>query len=160
MYRLIFRLVFVFSVLSPLAIAQAKNANPHFQYHFGYIRLFGQGTRIYIFQNISKKLVLLNRYLRFDPGVSAGWATELLPGRWSAILLDQSPFTLTCQFKQGIDYRKISCKHVIKVWPISSFSSSNKQRPLGSYWIAENKTCQGLRRRVKDRGFRLIFPPC
>jgi len=81
MYRTIFRLIFVLSVLCFSAITNAEQSEKHL-YYSGYLSLSGHGNRLYLFKNMSKKPVMLNRHLRYNPGVQAGWGSAIDPGKW------------------------------------------------------------------------------
>ncbi len=107
---------------------------------------------LYLFHNISDKSFWLNHPVGKDPGASAGWASEIGSGSWSALAISGSMdnFALTCSIigDRGVKY--FNCRDVAKSCIVedAKFNSENS----GSYWVAENKPLQNLIQAVKDRG--------
>lgn len=153
MYRVISHLIFGVSIfLMTLLALGATKQSAAFQMCHGRLHLFGKGSRVYLFQNTSKKTVLLDHYLPSDPGVSAGGSSMLLPRHFSAIVLDRSPFVMSCQLKKLASYQKASCKQLIRVRTVPMLKGKRAIR--GSFWIAENMSCSALKARMQRRGFR------
>jgi len=141
MYQSIFRRIFIIASLFfvPLVTYAKMISNQgKYKYNQGYIVLSGAKPRIYLFKNISGKRVVVDREQRFNPGASAGWASLIIPGRWSAILMNQPQFKINCMTKTKRNvFRKVCCKHWIKVIVIKKFTA--KRSSLidgGSFWIA------------------------
>jgi len=110
---------------------------------------------LYLFHNISDKNFWLNHPVTKDPGASAGWASNLSPGNWSALAMDGAAikienFEITCSIigDGKVDY--LDCKNVMKVCRFKEpvFNSENS----GSFWVAEDKPLNNLLEAIKSRG--------
>lgn len=109
---------------------------------------------IYIFYNRSNRAFFLDHPVA-RPSASAGWGSELQPQHYSAILMNQSPFTLTCTAlsKMGPG-QALNCREVVKVCRLQSATITLKSLP-GSYWLVENVTRRALYAGIQKRGFAL-----
>ncbi len=107
---------------------------------------------LYLFYNISDKSFWLNHPVAKDPGASAGWASEVSSGNWSALTINSSPenFVMTCSIIGDDGVKYLNCKDVVKTCRIenAAFNSGDS----GSYWVAENKPLQDLTEAIKSRG--------
>lgn len=107
---------------------------------------------LYLFHNKSDKSFWLNHPLGKDPVASAGWASEISAGGWSALAISSGMenFALTCSIigDGGVNY--LNCKEVVESCNLENakFNSENS----GSYWVAENKPLQNLIEAIKGRG--------
>ena len=112
--------------------------------------LKGSGQSLYLFHNISEKDIWLNHPLGKDPGASAGWASNLNPGNWSAFTVNKDDFALNCSIMNEGSVEALSCEKALSVCEISSpvFKGGNQ----GSYWVAEDKPLNALLEEVKNRG--------
>jgi hypothetical protein len=93
---------------------------------------------IYIFYNKSKKTIILNRKQKKDPGASAGWASELNPGRSSALLINKD-FPLQCQTNLNT-YQTTPCERALNIRHLIKKFDGPIDRQLSSYWLSENKS--------------------
>jgi len=110
---------------------------------------------LYLFHNISDKNFWLNHPVTKDPGASAGWASNLSPGNWSALTIDGTAvnmenFEITCSIIGDGKVEYLDCKGVIKTCRFREpvFKADN----VGSYWVAENKPLNSLLEAIKGRG--------
>jgi len=111
---------------------------------------------LYLFHNISNKDFWLNHPVTKDPGASAGWASSLSHGKWSALTINGvtakiENFELTCStMEQSGKTNYLDCRNVVKTCRIKNpvFNSKNS----GSYWVAENKSLKNLVYDIKSRG--------
>ena len=107
---------------------------------------------LYLFHNKSDKSFWLNHPVTKDPGASAGWASEIGVGNWSALTLSNSKgnFVMTCSIigDGSVDY--LDCKNVVRACRLvdAKFNSENS----GSYWVAENKSLNGILAGITSRG--------
>ena len=107
---------------------------------------------LYLFHNISDKSFWLNHPVTNDPGASAGWASEVDAGNWSALTISSNRrnFVMTCSIigDGSVDYQ--DCKEVVKACRLvdAKFNSENS----GSYWVAENKSLNGILAGITSRG--------
>ncbi len=99
---------------------------------------------VWVFHNKSHLKVSLNRVLLKNPGLQAGWGSELQPGRWSVLVLNQPEFRLSCRSRSNS-----SCRHVLEIYrlnllkpPRAGFDSS--------YWLLENQSCAALKKAFQE----------
>lgn len=120
------------------------------------ISLFSQHTaypRLYVLENISKHPIWLN-HDDHRSGMDAGWASELFPQRWSAILVTQHNFDLTCHWHNKSGHmEKLPCHIILRACQFSEFTVKN---PIsGGYWVAESVPYRALESSIRARGFEL-----
>lgn len=81
---------------------------------------------------------------------SAGWTSEIGPGRWSAFAASSEDFKLSCmQFADG-SMKNLPCEKVLKVCELP-----NPKMPpdlSGSFWVSEDKNAEGVLAEIKSRG--------
>ncbi|HYF97992.1 MAG TPA: hypothetical protein VD770_03340 [Coxiellaceae bacterium] len=100
-------------------------------------------AEVVVIYNKSSKPLLLNRILVNNPGVSAGWSSDLDPDRWSALSW-QGSFTLSCQQSVDQQWQSIPCAQVLQLYK----PAASKKMAQGSYWLVENKTKPQLMARL------------
>ena len=109
---------------------------------------------LYLFHNISDTDYWVNHPVTKVPGVSAGWASILNAGQWSALAIYQNSnsenFAISCETmgKDGeLTYH--DCRNVLRtcIMEKAEFKSGDK----GSYWVSENKSLNDLVREIKSR---------
>lgn len=93
------------------------------------------GPQLFVIHNLSHATVLLNHPLNRDPGAKAGWASEIKPNHWSALLLNSKNFLLNCS--SGKKVHLVNCSKFIRVC-----EPDLKLDPAlsGNYWFVENQT--------------------
>lgn len=107
---------------------------------------------LYLFHNTSDKSFWLNHPVGKDPGASAGWASEIGAGNWSALTISNNPgeFVMNCsEIGDGtVDY--LDCRNVVKACRLvkAKFNAEGS----GSYWVAENKSLNGVLAGITSRG--------
>ena len=111
------------------------------------------GQLLYLFHNTSDKDFWLNHPVTKDPGASAGWASSLSSGNWSALTMGgpSSSFDITCSTMDEsgkVDY--LNCKDVVKTCMV--LNTKFKSGDGGSYWVAEDKNLQEIEAEIKSRG--------
>jgi hypothetical protein len=97
------------------------------------ILLLNQGTQIYLIHNVSQQSIWIDHPIK-NRSASAGWASFIRPGRWSALNLDKKDFVMSCsQIKPG-EIVYLNCEKTISiyVYPIPTKKS-------GTYWLIEDK---------------------
>jgi len=93
-------------------------------------------NQVVVFYNTSKTSLILNRVLVDNPGVSAGWASQLDPKRWSALSWQGGDFKLSCQSSVEQHWVSVPCNQVLKLYQGNQYLNPKP----GSYWLFENKT--------------------
>lgn len=93
------------------------------------------GSRIYLLHNISKKTIVFNH--ETGSAMNAGWSSTLSPKRWSALLIHQKNFNVSCTqiSSSGVSY--LDCSKLIKVCHVTNLDMHEKQE---AYWMSENRT--------------------
>lgn len=122
--------------------------------------LFSQHTakpRLYVIHSISTQSIWLthedlNR--AGSAGWAAGWASSLSPNHWSALLVTQKNFFLSCHYQQKSGrMMTLPCNQLIHICQYSDFYSKH---PMGGgYWVAENLPRHVLEPQILKRGFVL-----
>lgn len=126
------------------------------KYAYASVIFFSQHTaspRLYAIHNMTHDTIWLT-HERKHPSASAGWSSELAPGRWSAILVTGRKFDLQCniQTRSG-KMMMMPCERMVWVCQYSDFDSKN---PIGGgYWVAENLMYHELSAHITKRGFVL-----
>lgn len=110
----------------------------------------GSGQSLYLFHNISEKDIWVNHPVTNDPGASAGWATNLNSGNWSAFAVNKDDFALNCSVMGQGEIQYLTCKEVLKACKFAN--PDFKKSDGGSYWVSENKTLDAALEEVKNRG--------
>lgn len=100
--------------------------------------ILNEGTKIYLIHNVSAKSIWIDHPTK-KQSASAGWASFITPGNWSALLIDKKNFIISCsQIKPG-EVVDLNCNNTIAVflYPIST-------QKKGTYWLVENKSYNDL----------------
>jgi hypothetical protein len=108
--------------------------------------------RVYLIKNIGSAQIWLNHEID-NVSASAGWATELQPEKWTALMLDKQNFELKCvEIKPGAE-QVIPCQAILQICQLQhmQFSKSSK----GSYWAAENLAIDEIWDKLEKRGINL-----
>ena len=123
-----------------------------FRYEDGQVILnpgAGDKEGLFLLHNVSGGAFQVTHPVK-NPGASAGWASEISPGRWSAFAAGSEDFALICVKPEAGDMKKLPCEKVLKVCGLP-----NPKMPSnlsGSFWAAEDKELNALLEDVKSRG--------
>lgn len=97
-------------------------------------------STVFIVHNQSAGSLLLNRVLANNPGVSAGWSSNLDSKQWSALNLRVGDiFSLSCLSSSG---QVVSCKDSLQLYQLNAVPASVSSQ--SSYWVVENQTKKQL----------------
>ena len=159
--KLIFLLLIVLPVTLLAAEKQPICSQSGFRFSHDQLVFFPKPHSVmaglYVIKNTSHQSLWILRAMKHNPGVSAGWASELAPGRSSTILLTRRPvkFTMQCQLQEKTGRAvNVSCKKVLHACQFERYVS---HKPItSSYWVAENLSYQAMMKRLHARGF--AFP--
>lgn len=88
-----------------------------------------------------------------DPGASAGWSSRLQSGNWSALMLDQEAFELSCIESKPGHEQQIPCTGAISVCQWASVTMP--AQTTGTFWAGEDMTLSALTAYLAGRGFGL-----
>lgn len=89
-----------------------------------------------------------------EPTASAGFSSRLEVDHWSALMLQDSSFELSCIESKPGHEQQVACTHVIAVcqWPEVKTS---EERTNQTYWAGENMTLSALNAYLGRSGFEL-----
>ncbi len=154
------KIILCLSALPVIAFANTQFAKQcqvsGIKYSHKSVSLFSQHTakpRLYAIENTSKHPIWLN-HQRKQVGMGAGWASELFPNHWSALLVTKRVFGLQCQIaKKSGGMPSVPCKKVLHVCQFGQFDSKNPM--MGGYWVVENVLFPALEPRMRKRGFKM-----
>ncbi len=106
-------------------------------------------AQIYFLKNISKHSIWIDHPVKNAP-VSAGWSSYLRPGNWSAFLLTQKDFAISCvAIRPGkVDY--LDCAQEISVCAPTNLKFNPARK--SSYWLVEDKPLDDLVKALQNRG--------
>jgi hypothetical protein len=96
--------------------------------------------RVFVFGNATDRPIQVNHILPETNPKWQIWDSEINEDQWSALLLGQTNFSMTCQQKEGEAWDKVPCKDVVKVCELAV--SEVMQSSRGNYWITENQPNQ------------------
>lgn len=101
-------------------------------------KLSGQ-PRLYYIYNASKQWLLLDHQVIPNPGVKAGWNSGLRPGRWSALVVVQQGFALSCHIIQANQhYVTRDCRQLIRVCSRDDAKLPQQNWGRTGAWVKEN----------------------
>lgn len=107
---------------------------------------------VYLIQNTGNAKIWLNHEAE-NKSASAGWATELESGKWTALSLAETPFDLACvELRPGAE-QFIACETTLKVCKMQRLRFM--ETATGSYWLVENVTIDRLYDALEKRGIVL-----
>ncbi len=109
----------------------------------------GSEQSLYLFHNISGSDIWLNHPVE-DPGASAGWASNLNTGNWSAFAVNKEGFVLSCSEMGQGSVKTLTCEKVLKVCRFEN--PVFKQGESGSYWVSEDKPLKAVLDETGSRG--------
>lgn len=110
---------------------------------------------LFLFHNISDMNYWVDHPVTIDPGASAGWASTLNAGHWSALTVgkmrDAENFAISCAtMAENGKLTYLDCKDVLKA--CSAENVKFKSGDNGSYWVAENQELNTLLKTIKSSG--------
>ena len=86
-----------------------------------------------------------------DPNASTSWSSHLQAGNWSALVLSDEKFELSCIESRPGHEQQVSCATVLAVclWPAKTLP----QKTSNTSWAAEDMPLSPLIAYIKRRGF-------
>ena len=142
-----------FYVLLGFLIAFAINANAIDLTHDVVLNTSShKSSSLYLIRNKSHQRLWLTHPHK-HVGASAGWASLIAPGNWSAIWVSRKNFLLQCRLDQS-GQKIVPCNEYI-VLEFKKVIKTPKIAKNQSVWVAENLNKKTLLSRIKARGFVL-----
>lgn len=101
---------------------------------------------VYLLHNTSKETLTLD-HRKKDAGASAGWASQIAPNHWSAIILSDREFHLQCTVmgKNGVEAKDCA---VLKVCQPRNMAIIQAE---GNYWTEEDKSLTNLTKNLEEK---------
>ncbi len=126
----------------------------HYKIHMFDIVLNTNGVmhdpELFFIHNRSKMSLWLGKG-GHSSGANAGWASQLSPNRWSAIVLSgNQAFTLTCSQLHKHRLKVMDCEQYIKVCDVAHGAYNTTLS--GGYWATENKKASDFLPALQQRG--------
>jgi len=109
-------------------------------------------TDLFMIHNLSNADLWLTRPIS-DPSASAGFSSRLQADLWSALLLREPSFEISCIESKPGHEQQVACSEVLALcqWPNMK---APKSLP-GTFWAGENKPLSALTAYLGRRGFVL-----
>ncbi len=106
---------------------------------------------VYLIHNNSKQSVYINHPPKKVGSANAGWMSRLSAQQWSALMVSEPNFAITCQNKlMASEQSFVSCKRYLKIYRFKPQKlMADKQ---GNYWLGENQSLEKLKITLKTRG--------
>ena len=101
-------------------------------------------AKLFLIKNNSKQKILLNRIQEGSPHASAGWGSYLTQRHWSALVLSQPRFILSCSTPQARGTNYVNCSKFIQVCEANIHLNENQ----GGYWLVENTNWDELIKKI------------
>lgn len=91
-----------------------------------------------------------------EPNMSAGWSSHLQAGNWSALVINDKKFELSCIESRPGHEQQVACSTVLAVcqWPVKALPDKS----AASYWAAEDMQLSPMIAYIARRGFALSAP--
>lgn len=106
-------------------------------------------SRVYGISNISKDPIWMNHENPNGGGMGAGFASQINPGNWSALLVGQNDFSVDCHVQTKTGMTVVPCQKVLRVCEFQKLHTMKQ----GQYWVVENVPASQLMEHLKIRGF-------
>ncbi len=107
-----------------------------------------QIPQVYFLKNKSKYMLVID-HVQKDAGAKAGWSSYLAPGKWSALAVSQTGFSVRCTISQQGKFYQGGCEKLLSVCQPMAGATINAN---GSYWVAENKSWQDFIKIMQEKG--------
>jgi hypothetical protein len=107
--------------------------------------------RLYLLHNVSNTQLILNH--ESGHHASAGWGSLISAGHWSAILMNEPNFTLSCTALSQDKSQVLNCATVVTACELQHVEIS--ARNMGHGWVTEDQTSEQLVPAIEKRGFKL-----
>lgn len=91
-----------------------------------------------------------------DPAANGNWSSHLQAGHWSALVLSDEKFELSCIESRPGHEQQVACSSVLAVCQWSA--TSLPQKASNTHWVAEDMQLSPLIAYIKRRGFVLAAP--
>jgi hypothetical protein len=105
---------------------------------------------VYFLQNKSLQSLWIDHPDQKRRGVSAGFASYLRPGNWSAVVLNKKNFSVSCSMIQPGKVEPLDCSKTLSICAAQNITT---EKPLeGNFWLTEDKTWESFLHALGKRG--------
>jgi hypothetical protein len=129
-----------------------KNQDGNFVLHTG----DHKKPQLYLIRNTSKYIITVD-HTKDNPGASAGWASRMHPGNWSAMIISEPNFMIKCS--RGLlrgGAKNISCQDLVSVCYYDNFTDKENIASMGTFWLVEDLPYTGFQQKMETR--QISFP--
>lgn len=111
---------------------------------------------LYIIHNISDEPLWLV-HENTTGTAQAGWSSQIDPGRWTVLLMQQHNFTLSCHLVEPANPANVvvPCEKHIQITIHDDYKVPEEAKNQ-SYWVVENVASDDVESDMKARGFEPI----
>lgn len=124
----------------------------NFQFKKQLLQLNTQAVKtpqVFLFQNISGNDFWFNHPVKYA-SASAGWNSFIHANHWTAFLVTQPNFAISCSQMVPGSVQPLSCQKVIQVCALQNVKNNAKLN--GNFWLAEDQPLDALLAKIKKRG--------
>ena len=104
---------------------------------------------VFLIHNLSNTAVWLIHPIK-DASASAGWNSLLQSDKWSALILNQDKFELTCIESKPGHEQQVACENLISICQCPDIKVPESENI--TYWAGENKNLSSLVSYIGGRG--------
>lgn len=101
---------------------------------------------VYLLHNTSHETLILD-HKKANVGAGAGWASEIAPNHWSAMMISDKQFNLQCSVVGKNGFEKRDCA-VLKVCQPKNMAIIQAE---GNYWTEEDKSLTDLKKNLEGK---------
>jgi hypothetical protein len=158
----LFQCAIAATAVNPPAATPAAKPVPHLnatcipiknlKSHDKNISLEGVETNpIYLIKNHTKKSIWLDHPVKHI-GASAGWASYLKSGDWSALVVDKRDFSLSCSVIAPGKMETLDCAQALSVCHPAHLVYNPHRK--GTFWLVEGKNWKDMLKVLQARGVK------
>lgn len=110
----------------------------------------GNVPTVFEIHNTGRQAVLVD-FAKHPDSAKAGLASEIKPGKYSALWLDQGELRLACYDNHQMPLKRIDCGNNLDVKIVLQPATTHSS---GEYWVAENLTYPQMCTKMAQRGVK------
>jgi hypothetical protein len=109
-------------------------------------------TAVFVVRNISGHPLIISHHDKTSL-FATSWKSDISPNAWSAIMVENADFPITCSLKSEQGAEVIPCQDNLEICKFARVRISIAS--LGTYWVAENKLKLGdVMKKIRKKGIR------
>ena len=101
-------------------------------------------NQLFMIYNRSPTTIWLDHLIE-QRSASAGWGSQLEPKHWSAIIISDALFYLSCNYKIASgEIKRLNCAKAVMVCHMNNIKIKNQQSMNSNFWVGENMPLEKL----------------